>query len=268
MTLEIRGLQYSMGGKPIICGIEASVPAGAITGVIGPNGAGKSTFMNLIAGTLLPDGGTVLLDGHDVGRLRRRERARRIALVEQEATTELSLTVREVALLGRTPHRSILAGDSKQDEVIAVSSLAAVGMHHFADRQFDSLSGGERQRVQLARALVQEPRLLLLDEPTNHLDVHAQLSILSLIRKQARQGISTVAALHDLNLAAEFCDHLIVLADGRVVSSGPVDDVLTTTMIRDVYSVHADVFCHPRTGRPIVAYSGTVDLAVARAAAS
>jgi iron complex transport system ATP-binding protein len=262
MTLQVRGLRYDVGGRRIVRDVDLSVPAGKVTGVLGPNGAGKSTLLHLIAGTVAPIAGNVWLDGEDLRSLGRRARARKVALVEQDARTELSLTVRDVVLLGRTPHRSVLAGDSADDLSIAAASLAAVGMQDFGHRLFDTLSGGERQRVQLARALVQEPRLLLLDEPTNHLDIHAQLSVLSLIRGLTARGVTAVAALHDLNLAAEFCDHLIVLSGGEMVSSGPVGEVLTATMIESVYAVTAEVFPHPVSQRPVVTYSGTLEGAV------
>jgi iron complex transport system ATP-binding protein len=262
MTLRIRGLSYEIGGRRIVRGVDVEVPSGSVTGVLGPNGAGKSTLLHLVAGTLPATAGQVRLDGEDLFLLGRKARARRVALVEQDTRTELSMTVGEVVLLGRTPHRSVLAGDSAEDLGMAAAALAAVGMEDFGHRLFDTLSGGERQRVQLARALVQEPRLLLLDEPTNHLDIHAQLSVLSMVRRLSVGGVTAVAALHDLNLAAEFCDHLIVVADGQVVDSGPVGDVLTAAMIESVYAVKAEVFPHPVSRRPVVAYSGTVDAAV------
>lgn len=257
MTLQARGLRYEAGRKAIVEDIDIDVSGGSVTGVLGPNGAGKSTLLHLLAGTLRPSAGTVSLNGEDLLGLGRRPRARRVALVEQDATTDLSLTVREITLLGRTPHRSILAGDSVGDLQLADASLAAVGMADFGNRLFDTLSGGERQRVQLARALVQQPQLLLMDEPTNHLDIHAQLSVLTLVRDLASQGVTAVAALHDMNLAAQFCDHLIVLDGGRVVSAGPVSEVLTRDMIRSVYSVRAEILHHPSSQRPIVTYSGT-----------
>ncbi|MCG2621076.1 ATP-binding cassette domain-containing protein [Arthrobacter sp. I2-34] len=262
MTLRVRGLSYGIGGKQIVCNAGFEVPSGAVTGVLGPNGAGKSTLLHLMAGTLPASAGEVRLDGEDLFLLRRKDRARRVALVEQDARTELSMTVREVVLLGRTPHRSMLAGDSAGDPAITAAALAAVGMQDFGHRLFNTLSGGERQRVQLARSLAQEPRLLLLDEPTNHLDIHAQLSVLSLVRRLSADGVTVVAALHDLNLAAEFCDHLMVMAGGQVVAAGPVGDVLTAELIERVYAVKAEVFAHPVSGRPVVAYSGTVDAVV------
>lgn len=259
MTLTTSSLHYAAGGRLILRGVDFTVPQGAVTAILGPNGAGKSTLLHLLAGTLHPREGTVQLGDEDLQTLGRRARARRIALVEQEASTELSLTVRDIALLGRTPHRSMLAGDSKADHALATTCLQTVGMEDFADRRFISLSGGERQRVQLARALVQQPKLLLLDEPTNHLDIHAQLTLLGLIRRLSHEGVTVVAALHDLNLAAEFCDFLVVLDGGRVVSAGPVEEVLTADMIRSVYAVNSEVFRHPITQRPVVAYSGTTD---------
>jgi iron complex transport system ATP-binding protein len=266
--LTARGLQYGVGGRPIVLDVEFSAPEGAVTGILGPNGAGKSTLLQLLAGTLRPEAGGVWLGGRDLLGLKRRDRARTVALVEQGTTTELSLTVRDVALLGRVPYRSFLAGDSEADVHLAMQSLAAVGMEGFEDRPFGTLSGGERQRVQIARSLVQEPRLLLLDEPTNHLDIHAQLSVLTLARSLTFGGVTVVAALHDLNLAAEYCDYLVVMSGGSVVSAGTVEEVLTPRMIRDVYAVEAEVFTHPTRHRPIVTYSPIVSEAASAMAAA
>ena len=140
-----------------------------------------------------------------------------------------------------------------------MDALSTVGMDGFADRQFDSLSGGERQRVHLARALAQRPRLMLLDEPTNHLDIRAQLSTLALLRRLARGSVTVVAALHDLTLAATYADHVVVLAGGRIVAAGPPGEVLTASVIHDVYGVQATVLQHPSTGRPVIAFAPEED---------
>lgn len=254
MTLSTSGLGYRIGSTQIIDGIDIAVASGQVAGVLGPNGAGKSTLLHLISGTMRPSSGGIRLRDEDLLALNRRARAKRVALVEQDVTTELSLKVLDVALLGRTPHRSVFAPDTDDDRRIAIESLQHVGMSEFINRNFDSLSGGERQRVQLSRALVQNPRLLLLDEPTNHLDIHAQLNVLALVRQLAASGVTAIAALHDLNLAATFCDHLIVMSGGRIVAQGAPREILTVELIRNVYDVGAEILTHPTTGQPVITY--------------
>ncbi|WP_244857798.1 ABC transporter ATP-binding protein [Agromyces archimandritae] len=253
--LRIDRLAFAREGRLIIDGIDATVPVGAFGAVVGPNGAGKSTLLHLVAGIERADAGALSLGGDALGRMRRRERARRIAIAEQQTDGDVDLTVREVVLLGRTPHIPVLGAPSSRDHDVVAQSLAAAGAAPFAERRFRTLSGGERQRVVLARALAQEPALLLLDEPTNHLDVRAQLDALEVLAELARGGLTVLAALHDLNLAAAYADHLIVLADGRVVAAGAPDAVLTPELIGAVYGVRAAVTTHPITGRPLIAFA-------------
>ncbi len=165
------------------------------------------------------------------------------------------LRVAEVVALGRTPYLGAFAGPDEHDRTVVRRCLEDTGLVELADREYASLSGGERQRVNLARALAQEPELLLLDEPTNHLDVHAQLTVLGLLRELAHGGLTVLAALHDLSLAASYADHVIVLASGRVMAAGAPREVLTPALIREVWSVEAQVLEHPSTGRPLIAYS-------------
>jgi iron complex transport system ATP-binding protein len=247
MDVSSLGVGWSVRGKAIVQGIDALFPDGTVTGLIGPNGSGKTTLLSLLAGVRRPAAGRVRAGSFDVHRLGGRERARLIALVEQDVSTSLELTVRDVVSLGRIPHRGLLGPD-----VLEVMKRTEVD--HLADRLWGTLSGGERQRTQLARALAQDPEILLLDEPTNHLDLGHQLDFMATVRSL---GITTIAALHDLNLAAAFCDRLVVLQAGRVVASGAVDDVLTEALLADVYGVLATVTPHPSTGRPLVVWHGT-----------
>ena len=256
-ALSARRLSFSREGTLVIDGVDVELPIGSFGAVIGPNGAGKSTLLQLLVGTLPVASGAVLFDGDDLLTLRRRDRARIVALSEQHGDGDTGLRVTDVVLLGRTPHIGRWSAEGPNDRRVVADALAAVGMAAFADRPFDTLSGGERQRVHLARALAQEPRLLLLDEPTNHLDVRAQLSLLSLVRAQTAAGITAVAALHDLNIAAAYADSVIVLSAGRVVAAGPAASVLTGDLISEVYGVRADVLVHPRTGRPLIAFDTT-----------
>jgi iron complex transport system ATP-binding protein len=253
MSLRSDRIVVTAGGALLIDGVSVAAPSGALTALIGPNGAGKSTLLRALAAVERPASGTVEFEGTDLLRMPRRQRARLAALVEQDSATDLALPVASVVALGRLPHQSLWAREST-DPIIA-SALDAVGMTDFAERDFGTLSGGERQRVMLARAMAQEPRLLLLDEPTNHLDIAAQLSVLGLLRGLAGEGITVVAALHDLGLAASYSDHVIVLGGGSVVAAGPTELTLTPALIREVYGVEAVVLQNPVTGRPLIAFS-------------
>jgi iron complex transport system ATP-binding protein len=261
VTLRIDKAALEIGGRLILDGVDCTVPTGQVGGLLGPNGSGKSTLLRLVAGvtpagSVRPPGTTfVRLDGTDLGGARRRDRARRVALVEQEPPADVALAVHDAVGLGRTPHRSTWAGETEHDRQVVAAALAAVELTDLAERSLETLSGGERQRVHLARALAQEPELLLLDEPTNHLDVHAQLAALTLLRRLADDGLTALVALHDLNLAAAYCDHVVLLDAGRVAAAGPVEQVLVPEVIDPVYRVSTTVLRHPATGRPVLSFS-------------
>ncbi|TFD76356.1 ABC transporter ATP-binding protein [Cryobacterium sp. Sr8] len=254
MGVILADVSFAIDGVSILEDVSAVIPAGTVTGLLGPNGAGKSTLLRLIAGLQTPDAGTVRLGGTVVASLPRREAARRIALLEQSAAPSVDLSVLEVVLLGRIPHRSRVLGSfgGDDDQRVAEHSLAMVGAEGLTDRQWHTLSGGQQQRVQIARALAQSPSLLLLDEPTNHLDVSAQLSLLGQVR---RLGLTSVMALHDLNLAAAYCDQILLLHHGRLVASGTPEEVLRPSVIADVYGVDCDIIAHPRGGHPVIVFS-------------
>ncbi|MFI7025672.1 ABC transporter ATP-binding protein [Micromonospora sp. NPDC049900] len=251
--LEIHDVSWSVPAARLLDGVTCSAPRGTLVGLLGPNGSGKTTLLRVVAGLIAPGSGTVTVAGDDVAGLPRATAARRMALLAQYAETDLDLTALDVVLLGRTPHRRSRWSDTDTDRAAAADALDRVDMTGYAHRRWQTLSGGERQRVQLARALAQEPQLLLLDEPTNHLDIGHQLQLLGLVR---RSGVTTLAALHDLNLAAMFCDLVVVLRQGRVVASGPPAEVLTPALLADVYAVDADVALHD--GRPVITYRAPV----------
>jgi len=251
--LEVANVTVRIGSAALVEGVGFTAPAGAVTALLGPNGAGKSTLLRAVAGVERPASGTVTFEGHDLLALPRRERARRVALVEQEASTELPLTVRAVVGLGRTPFETAFGGRDPDAERIIDDAIATAGVAAFAGRELPSLSGGERQRVMLARALAQRPRLLLLDEPTNHLDVGAQLDVLAVLRHLASSGTTVVAALHDLSSAAAHADAVVVLSHGRLVAAGATTETLTPSLIREVYGIEAQWMTNPLTGRPLLA---------------
>jgi iron complex transport system ATP-binding protein len=253
MSLSVSDISIVVDGTVLVDAATFEVPAGALTALLGPNGAGKSTLLRAISGIRRPASGTVEFDGEDLLGMRRRDRARSVALVEQEATTELPLTARAVAGLGRTPHEALLGGRDPSSDDVVTRALTDAGALGLADREVPSLSGGERQRVLLARGLAQQPRLLLLDEPMNHLDIAAQLDVLRLLARLAADGVTVVAAMHDLALAAAHADHVVVLSGGHAVAAGPTAETLTPDLIRDVYRVNAAWTTNPLTGKPLLA---------------
>lgn len=247
MTIHAHNLTWKVGSTVIVDDVSLSVAPGKILGLLGPNGSGKSSLLRLLAGLRRPNQGHITLAGTDIRRLSRRAVARRVALVEQHASTESNVKVREVVKLGRIPHCPPFGGWSRDDDTTVDAALARVGMAERSDQYWQSLSGGERQRVHIARALAQTPTEILLDEPTNHLDVHHQIGLLRLI---SEVSLTSIIALHDLNHAAMFCDHLVVLNKGRIVAVGEPGAVLTEALLLDVFRVNARVELSPDHGRP------------------
>jgi iron complex transport system ATP-binding protein len=248
VTLSAKSLRWSRGGNLVIEDVTIDPVQGETIGLLGPNGSGKSSLLRLLAGIDRPDRGAVTLDGTDIGSLGRRDLARRVAMVGQHAHTEVDIRVRDVVRLGRIPHADMFGRDDGGMAAID-RALAVTGMVEFADRLWRSMSGGERQRAQIARALAQEPEELLLDEPTNHLDIQHQLDILERV---AALPVTSYVALHDLNLAAMFCDRVVVLSHGRIVAHGAPSEALTADLIEKVYGVHATVTVDD--GVPVIRY--------------
>jgi iron complex transport system ATP-binding protein len=255
MRLTAESVSWSAGGVPILTDVSIELRPGMVTGLLGPNGSGKTTLLRLLAGLLRPDSGRVVAGDDAVRDLRPRERARMLALVEQEATTGLDLGVRQVVELGRSPYRSRFATGDADGSRVVDNAMALAHVEHLARRSWLTLSGGERQRTQLARALAQQPSVLLLDEPTNHLDLRHQLDFLARVR---RLGLTVVAALHDLELAAAYCDDIAVLDQGKLVAHGRVEDVLTSGLVAHVYGVDATVEPHPQHPRRHVRWNGVL----------
>jgi len=251
VNVEVQSVSWAAAGAQIVCDVSLDCASGRVAGLLGPNGSGKSSLLRCIYRVLRPDAGSITVDGQEVWRMSARDSARRIAVVLQERAGTFEFSVREIVLMGRSPHKRPLEWESAEDMRIVDRALAQVGLSALADRSFPTLSGGEQQRALVARALVQHTQVLVLDEPTTHLDVRYQLQMLDLV---CDLKLTTIAALHDLNLAAAYCDHLYVLRDGALVASGTPGEVLTSNLIRDVYGVDADVTRHPLTGRPSVTY--------------
>ncbi|RCK50832.1 histidinol phosphatase [Thalassospira profundimaris] len=241
MSIQAENLIWRVGRKTIVDNVSLSIKPGTVLGLLGPNGSGKSSLLRLLAGLRRPATGRITLEGRDIASISRRDLAQRVALVQQHAATEINMAVEDVVRLGRTPHRSPLAGWTQLDSHAVDTALQQVGMTDFRHVSWQSLSGGERQRVHIARALAQQPRELFLDEPTNHLDIQHQLGLLRLI---ARLGLTSIVALHDLNHAAMFCDYLLVLNHGKVVATGTPAEVLTPELLKQVFQVECDFAPH------------------------
>ncbi|GAA2734087.1 ABC transporter ATP-binding protein [Streptomyces nogalater] len=241
MRLDIEDVTIEAAGTRLVEHIELTVDSGAFVGLVGPNGSGKSTLLRSLYRALRPAGGVVRLDGGDLHAMDPRAAARVLAALPQESSAEFDFTVTEMVAMGRLPHQNRTAASDRE---ICTRAMERTGVAHLADRGFLELSGGEKQRVLIARALAQQPRILILDEPTNHLDIAHQLDVLSLVRDS---GLTVLAALHDLNLAAAHCDVLYVLDGGRIVASGPPCDILRPPLLAEVFGVRAHTVRHPVT---------------------
>ena len=251
MRLQVDHVSWSIDGKPILRDVSLAVEPGSITGLIGPNGSGKSTLLRCIYRALKPDSGAITLDGKDIIRMDIRETARRVAVVLQEYPSDFQFTVGEIVSMGRNPHKGMFDRDTSADRGIIRDALARVGLAGFSHRNFNTLSGGEKQRVIIARTLAQQASFLVLDEPTNHLDIRYQLETMELVRDM---GLTTLAALHDLNIAADYCDFIHVIDRGRIVASGRPSEVLRPEIISEVFRVGALVAEDSLTGRPRVSF--------------
>jgi iron complex transport system ATP-binding protein len=255
-TLALHGVQagYPNRAEPVLRGIDLRLEPGEMVALIGPNGAGKSTLLKLAGGLLKPTAGQAVLVERDLASLRPRDIARQVAVVPQDGPLPSGLFVREMVELGRTPYVRALFGPTAHDRSAVEWALAAVGVAELGDRFVDALSGGERQRVILARALAQEPRLLLLDEPTANLDLHHQVAMLELVRALTRdRGLTVLAAVHDLQLAALFCDQVVLMSAGQIVSQGSPEQVLTAPLLLETFGQRVVLSAHPTHGVPLVA---------------
>ncbi|HVT68042.1 MAG TPA: ABC transporter ATP-binding protein [Trebonia sp.] len=251
-SVAVTGLSVTLDRAPVLTGVSCAVPPGGWLALIGPNGAGKTTLLRALAG-LVPYAGTVTVDDADARTLRARDRARLLGYVPQAPVLPPDLTVAQYVLLGRTPHLSYLAAPGRHDRERAAAAMDRLDVQRFAGRKLARMSGGERQRVVLARALAADPGVLLLDEPTSMLDVGHEQQVLDLIDSlRTAAGLTVVATLHDLTLAGQYADELVLLHEGRVVASGVPRKVLTASLIESVYSARVTVTAG-QDGHPVVA---------------
>ncbi len=251
--ISVRGLSVRYGRQQILQLVDLDLRAGELLGLVGRNGAGKSTLVRAITRIIRPQAGNVRIFGEPVPHLSAADLAQRIAVVPQSAELPPGFTAIEVVLMGRTPYIPLLGSETERDFAIARLAMEQTDTWTLSDRRVDQLSGGERQRLLLARALAQETPVLLLDEPTTHLDIGHQAELLNLLASlRHERGLSVLAVVHDLTLAAHYCDRLALLDEGRIAVEGPPSEVLEADRLGRVYGADVLVIAHPITGRPVI----------------
>ncbi len=251
MKLEVKNLCYSYGDGDALKGIDLEVEEGEFVGLIGPNGSGKSTALKNIYRGLKPDSGSILLDGEDLLSMPFKKSALKMAVVGQENEVPFDFMVEEIVAMGRSPHKKLFEIDNEDDKYMVHHALEHLGMENLAKKNYLHLSGGEKQRVLIARAVAQESDFYILDEPTNHLDISYQMQIFDFIR---RLNVTVLSAIHDLNMAALYCDRLYVLKNGEIVLAGTPEEVLTEENIMNVYGVRSSVTTNPITGKVSITF--------------
>lgn len=252
MSLNTAHLNISYGERMIVEDLNISIPQGKITALVGANGSGKSTVLKTMARILQPKSGTVLLNGKSIHKQSTREVAKQLAILPQNPTAPDGLTVYELVSYGRFPHQKGFGSLKAEDRKVIEWAIEATGMSEFADRTLEQLSGGQRQRAWIAMALAQETQILFLDEPTTFLDMAHQLEVLQLLEQlNAESGCTIVMVVHDLNHAARYAHHMIAIKNGKAVAEGSPETVVTSTVLRDVFGIEADIFIDPRSGVPL-----------------
>ncbi len=251
MELRAENMIVTLANTDIVNDISIKVKNKQFVGLIGPNGCGKSTLLKSIYKVIKPKKGSIYLGDLDVLNSEPLSVSRIMGVVGQFNDLSFDFTVEEMVLMGRTPHKKFMERDTEEDYKIVREALNKVSLTGYEDRSYLTLSGGEKQRVILARAIAQQPSFLVMDEPTNHLDIKYQLQILSIVKQM---NIGTLAALHDLELAAEYCDYLYVMKQGKLMAQGTPKELLTSKLIREVYDVSCEIYTNPVTGELGIAY--------------
>jgi CydC: thiol reductant ABC exporter, CydC subunit len=251
VSLEVKALDYEIGGKELLRNISLEIHEKEFVGLIGPNGCGKSTLLKNIYRTLRPKYNTVFINGNDILKLSSRKMARELAVMAQENNMEFDFKVQDMVMFGRYSHKKFLQGDTSRDRELCTKCLAEVGLDGYENRSYLSLSGGEKQRVLLARVLIQESRYIVLDEPTNHLDISYQYQIMDILKKQDATVFSSV---HDLNLAALYCDRILFMHRGEIVDHGAPEKVLTSENLWKYFHIKTQISQNPVTGKLQIYY--------------
>ncbi len=243
MRVMVKNLSFSLHNQMILDDISIDIPTQSTIGLLGPNGSGKSTLLRCITGLFSPQRAHVFLNGSSLEGMNQRSLARSLAFVPQHADADGDMRVEQIVRLGRNPHRGMFSSWSKSDKDATDEAIALTQLTPLLGRYWRQLSGGEKQRCQIARALAQQPQVLLLDEPTNHLDIHHQLELMQLV---SSLPMTVIVALHDLNLASHYCDHLVILKSGRLTGEGTPASILNAELLKNIWNVNATV---ERTGR-------------------
>lgn len=252
---QVNDLCFSYAKRRVLKDVHLQLEAGIFYGLIGANGSGKSTLLELLSGGLAASSGHVLFQDKPIARYTKPELATKIALVPQHFSMDFEYSVRDVVLMGRHPHIPRFSAPSAKDFKEVDAAMETMDITHLSDRTVNALSGGELQRVVMARALAQNTQVLILDEATSNLDIHHTIAIMQVIRKRvSKKGQTVIAAIHDLNLAAAFCDNCLVLKNGEIVSSGDVNTVFTKEMLQDVFSVDTESISRTKDNRPQIQY--------------
>lgn len=240
--LQVKNLNFSIEKKEILRDISFEIPKGSFVGIIGPNGSGKSTILKNIYRLYKPNSGSIILDNKNLSDMKDKDCAKEIAVLAQETNSQFDFTVEQIVKMGRYPYKSVFEDYSKKDIDMVNNMLKRVGLDNYSYRSFSKLSGGEKQRTLIARALVQDTDFLILDEPTNHLDIGYQIQLMDLVKSLK---ITTLAAIHDMNIAAMYCDYLIVMKEGKIKCCGCIDEVITANMLKEIFGVNAYVGKNP-----------------------
>lgn len=240
--IQVKNLKFSIDNKEILKDISFDVPKGSFVGIIGPNGSGKSTLLKNIYRLYKPSSGKIILDNKDLFTMKDKECAKEIAVLAQESNSQFDFTVEQIVKMGRYPYKSVFEDYSKDDLKMVSEMLKKVGLDDYSHRSFSNLSGGEKQRALIARALVQNTDFLILDEPTNHLDIGYQIQLMDLVKSMK---ITTLSAIHDMNIASMYCDYLIVMKNGKIKKFGNVEEVITAQTLKEIFGVNAYVGKNP-----------------------
>jgi len=256
LKLEIQKITLSYNHLPVVADLSFQVLPGEMLGLIGPNGCGKTSIIKAVSRVMTPRAGQIKLDGQEISGFSRVQLAKLVGVVPQNPVMPDTFSVADVVMLGRTPHLGLLRHESSCDLKIVEWAMERTGITPLAGRRMSELSGGERQRVIVARVLAQEPAAVLLDEPTTNLDINHQSAILDLIKGLCiENNLAVLIALHDLNLAAQYCDRLIMLKEGRLLAEGSPQEVMTAENIRAVYGMESHIYPHPENQLPVVLIS-------------
>ncbi|MCT4563426.1 MAG: ABC transporter ATP-binding protein [Maledivibacter sp.] len=253
MKITVKDVTVKIGTKTIIEKICANISDNEFVGIVGPNGSGKSTLLKSIYRVIKPNAGFITLDDVKLDEMSLKQSAKKLGVMTQMSNFSFDFTVKEVVMMGRTPHKKLLEQDDDKDYKIVDDAMEKVGMQKYVGRKFNTLSGGEKQRVLIARAIASQPKALILDEPTNHLDIHYQISLLDVVKKL---DIEVFSAMHDLNLTSTYCDKVYVMNKGRIVAYGSPKEVFTNNLLKEVFKVNAIIEENCKTGKPNIIFTG------------